>query len=269
MRFNRSNNGKNEGGINWSFLIILSVVLVVVAFGARNKIKDKMKEIFVIDKGEIENIVANYIKENPKAIIDSVEAWGRKQEEERMKMSEEKVKQAKDGIKNSQFNIFLGNVKGDVAIIEFFDYRCGHCKRIHKETFEFVKKDPNAKVYLKQLPLLGPESTNLAKLALASFSIDSKKFYDFHNALMETSQYDEKSIDDIMKKVGLDSKKVREVAKEAKIQEEINSNQMLAGEVGISWIPAFIFDEELVRGPMDVNIMIEKAQATRNKRQGK
>jgi len=41
---------------------------------------------------------------------------------------------------------------------------------------------------------------------------------------------------------------------------------MLAGEAGISWIPAFIFDEELVRGPMDVNIMVEKVQAIRNKK---
>lgn len=268
MRFSRGNNCRSESGFNWPFMVILLLVFAVIVFGARHKIKHEMKEFFTINKDEIENIVAEYIKENPKAIIDSVESWGRKQEEERIKLAAEKIKQVKSGAGNSPLTAFLGNANGDVTIIEFFDYRCGYCKKLHKESIEFLKQDKNAKIYLKQLPLLGPQSIDLAKLALAALSIDSKKFYDFHAALMETSQYDEASLDDMMKKAGLDIKKVREVAKEAKIQEEINSNRMLAGEAGISWIPALIFEEELVRDAMNVNVMLEKSKAIRQMKKG-
>jgi protein-disulfide isomerase len=270
MKLNRSGGYKSDGGSGWFVLVSLIIILSIILFGARNKIKEQLHSVLALDNKEIEEIVANYIRENPKALIDSVEAWGRKQEQEREKQVQEKLKETKDNLAKTKDDIapFMGNKDGDLTVVTFFDYRCGYCKKSHKEMLEFIKKDPKVKIYLKEMPILGPQSLELAKLALATYIVDKDKFLDFHSALLETNQFDEQTIDAILTKLGLDKKKVRETAKTAKVQEAIDSTRQLAAELNIMGTPAFIFDEQIIRGGIDANSMIAKANEIRQQKKG-
>ena len=46
----------------------------------------------------------------------------------------------------------------DVVLVEFFDYRCGYCRRSLEGVMALVEEDPKLRVVLKEFPILGPES---------------------------------------------------------------------------------------------------------------
>jgi len=51
-----------------------------------------------------------------------------------------------------------------VTVVEFFDYRCGYCKRVASVLKEIMAGDPNLRVVFKELPILSQESNLLPRL---------------------------------------------------------------------------------------------------------
>jgi protein-disulfide isomerase len=68
---------------------------------------------------------------------------------------------------SSPHQVTLGNPHGDVTLVEFFDYSCGFCKRALPDMLTLIKDDPNLKIVLKELPILGPGSAEAARIAVA------------------------------------------------------------------------------------------------------
>ena len=52
----------------------------------------------------------------------------------------------------------LGNPKGSVTIVEFFDFRCPYCKGMAKDLRDLVQADGNIRLIYKDFPILGPAS---------------------------------------------------------------------------------------------------------------
>ncbi len=269
MLLNRNSNSKT--GLSWLVYIALLIILAVVVFGARHKIQDELRGVFSMDKKAVEEIVANYIKENPQEIINSVQEMQKREQEEMMKQAQMKIHDSKDKLqgKGSEIAPFAGNKDGDVVIVSFLDYRCGYCKRSNNDLKELIKKDPKVKVVFKELPVLGPPSQNLSKAALAVYMVDSTKYMDFHNSLMDLTNPDDKAIDEVMTKLNLDVAKVRDAMKSDKVQKELESIAALAGQLNVRGTPAFIIDEELIPGAIDLNTLIEKIKAVRESKKGK
>ena len=65
------------------------------------------------------------------------------------------------------YQVIVGNPQGDVTMVEFFDYNCGFCKRALSDTLALIKDDPNLKIVLKELRILGPGSLEAAQVAVA------------------------------------------------------------------------------------------------------
>jgi len=68
---------------------------------------------------------------------------------------------------SSPHQVTLGNPNGDVTLVEFFDYSCGYCKRALPDMLTLINGDPNLKIVLKELPILGPGSAEAARIAVA------------------------------------------------------------------------------------------------------
>ena len=71
----------------------------------------------------------------------------------------------KDLIFSSSREVVLGNPKGDVTLVEFFDYNCAYCKRAHADMKRLIADDPNLRVVLKEFPILGDGSVQAAQIA--------------------------------------------------------------------------------------------------------
>src|SRR5437660_8194779 len=61
-----------------------------------------------------------------------------------------------------------GNLKGDITIVEWFDYQCPYCRKLEPELRQVVQDDGKVRLVLKDWPILGPVSVVAARIALAS-----------------------------------------------------------------------------------------------------
>ena len=102
----------------------------------------------------------------------------------------EKHKRRDQGQREALFSsprqVVLGNPKGDVTFVEFFDYNCGYCKRAMDDMIDAAEGRPKLKVVLKEFPVLGPGSVEAAQVAVAVRMQDKtgKKYLDFHQKLL-------------------------------------------------------------------------------------
>lgn len=61
-----------------------------------------------------------------------------------------------------------GNPKGDVTIVEYFDYQCPFCRKLAPDLRAVVQEDGNIRLVSKDWAILGPPSVYAAGLVLAT-----------------------------------------------------------------------------------------------------
>ena len=95
-----------------------------------------------LDRAAVEAIVRDYLLKNPELLLEVQDALETKQKEEQKLASEGVIKSQKDELFNSAFDGVVGNPKGKVTIVEFYDYNCGFCKRAIEDMQALTKADP-------------------------------------------------------------------------------------------------------------------------------
>jgi protein-disulfide isomerase len=141
----------------------------------------------------------------------------------------------------------LGNPKGDVAVIEFFDYTCPYCKAVEPRIEKLLKDDKGVRVILKEFPILTPESLVAAKAALAS--VKQGKYEPFHNALLAfRGRLQNEVIFDTAKSIGLDVDRLKKDMNAPEITDEIIANFNLARGLRIFQTPGFIVGGHFLTG---------------------
>ncbi len=59
----------------------------------------------------------------------------------------------------SPASFVTGNPNGDVSIVAFFDYNCPYCREGAPGLKKLVREDGKVRLVLKELPVLGPGSS--------------------------------------------------------------------------------------------------------------
>src|SRR5690606_34790140 len=98
----------------------------------------------------------------------------------------------------------VGNPKGDVTIVEFFDYNCGYCKQALKDTEALLKGDPNVRVVFKEFPVLSQDSVDAARVAIAVAAQAPDRYLDFHRKLLRSRKADGSRAIEVARELGLD-----------------------------------------------------------------
>ena len=141
----------------------------------------------------------------------------------------------------------LGDASGAVTVVEFFDYRCGYCKR-SLEAVRGALLQAGVRVQMREYPILGEESVYAARAALAAARQGA--YEAAHFALMEHGgAFDDASIGSIMRELGLDVERLLADMASDEIAGLIEANRELAARLGVTGTPAF-----LVLGPGGVEV---------------
>lgn len=146
----------------------------------------------------------------------------------------------------------LGNPKGDITIVEYFDYRCPYCKKVYPELQKVVSADGKIRVVFKDWPVFGDVSIYAAKLALAAKYQD--KYSEAHEALISaTTRLTEEGIQTILAKAGIDLERAkRDLATNlTSIDAILARNHEQAVGLGFRGTPAFIIGHFRVSGALD------------------
>ncbi len=102
-------------------------------------------------------------------------------------------------------------------------------------------------------------------MALAIYLIDNQKYIQFHDAVMDAPNTDDKTLANILKKLNIDNAKVEELMKDERVNKELENVMKLAQQLGVRGTPAFIINDTLVPGAIDLKNMQEMVKSARSK----
>ncbi|MBI3025852.1 MAG: DsbA family protein [Candidatus Tectomicrobia bacterium] len=211
---------------------------------------------------EIEKIVRDYLLKNPEVVAESLAALERKRENAQAAAAQTALAQYQVQLYNDSEAPVGGNPRGDVTIVEFFDYRCGYCRRVHPAVANVLQKDAKVRIIYKEFPILGPPSVLAARAALASRT--QGKYLAFHTALMSGGgSFSEAEILKEAASVGLDAERLKKDMASPEIEKIIEKNHALAQALNIRGTPAFIVGKRLVPGAMEEADLAALVQETR------
>jgi protein-disulfide isomerase len=190
----------------------------------------------------MEKVIESYIRSHPEVIEQSLQALEAKREAEEKARIKQVIATRQNDLLNDPASPVSGNLTGDVTLVEFFDYRCGFCKRAAGAVTHLQKDDARVRVVYKDLPILGEASELAAKAALASRA--QGKHQSFHEALLGSKgDMSKDTILAVAGEVGLDAKRLEADMANPEWNTIIERNRALAKDLGISGTPGFIKQE--------------------------
>jgi len=165
---------------------------------------------------------------------------------------------------SSPHQVTLGNPEGEVTLVEFFDYNCGFCKRAVSDTLALIKDDPHLKVVLKEFPILGPGSTEAARVAIAARMQYPAKYLAFHQELfLGPGPASEQKALDAAKDQGFDMAQLERDMASDEVSATLAEDMKLASALGFSGTPSYVIGREVVMGAVGIAALKERIKSAR------
>ena len=142
--------------------------------------------------------------------------------------------------------------KYDLTIVEYTDYQCPFCKKVHPELQKLLASDKKIRLIYRDWPIFGEQSVAAARIGIASKY--QGKHAQVHDALMKTPRpLTEQSIRSAVTKAGADWTRLQGDMKKnaAEIDALLERNNQQAESLGLQGTPAFIIGNYLSEGGMD------------------
>ncbi|MBV9079080.1 MAG: DsbA family protein [Methylobacteriaceae bacterium] len=197
----------------------------------------------------IEKIVKDYLIAHPEVLQEAIGELERRQQEAQKVAQSAGIREMRETIAKTA-QVGTGNPQGDVTLVEFFDYNCGYCKRALGDVQALAKSDPKLRIVLKDLAVLGPDSVEASRVALAvAQQISGEKMFDYHVRLLGSRgrANGERALA-VAKEMGLDMARLQRDLDAPVVKAAIQDNAALAEKLGINGTPAFILGDEVISG---------------------
>lgn len=216
-------------------------------------------------RAEIVEILRQALREDPTILRDAIGGLEAAEQQARAEAQRAAITAQAAALFQDAADPVKGNPRGDVTLVEFFDARCGYCKQLHPTMEALIRSDPNLRVVMKDLPILGPNSVLAARALLAAQRQGGySRLYD---ALMVLrNEPTEPVLRQQAERAGLDWSRLRRDMDDPAVQARIQTNLALAQALGIEGTPALVIGETLVPGAVDLPALqrlVAEARAAR------
>jgi len=214
-------------------------------------------------KTEIETIIHSYLLEHPEVLREVSVELDRRQKLEEADLRTHAIDDNKQALFDSPFQAVVGNPKGKITLVEFFDYNCGYCKKALGDLASLIKQEPELRVVLKDFPVLGPNSVEAAQVASAArMQISGAKFWDFHQKLLMThGAVGKEQALAVAKESGLDMDKLQKDMKDPSIRAGVEEIMKIADQLNLTGTPSYIIGNEVVVGAVGLDQLKAKVDA--------
>lgn len=200
---------------------------------------------------EILGIVRQALKEDPSILRDALSALEESETQERAGAQRAAIAAHADALFRDAADPVKGNPQGKVTLVEFFDARCGYCKQMEPAVQQLLRRQPDVRLVLKDLPILGPNSVLASRALLAAQR--QGKYAELHDALLKLR---EEPAEPVLRReaerVGLDWARLRREMDDPAIQQRLQGNLRLAQALRVEGTPALVIGETLVPGAVDL-----------------
>ena len=148
--------------------------------------------------------------------------------------------------------IQIGNDNAENTIIEFMDYFCGYCKKVHPELLEIANDREDTRIIFLQHPVLSESSKLLASMVVAANM--QEKGIEFHNALFGIEgNLNNAKLQKIIEDLELNSAKLNIDMSKEEVKNIVSISSFMASGSGARGTPTFFINEELVIGYISID----------------
>ena len=160
----------------------------------------------VPNKAEIEKTIREYLLEHPEILLEMSQTLQKRQ-------AASKRDQAQSALAAHRSELVADTKEGEgiVTVVEFFDFRCGYCKKVNPAMEKMMVNNPDVRVVYKQYPILGEDSIRAAQAVLAAAKQGG--YLKLHHALLEAHDLSQAAVEKIAADQGLDGKHVITLAR--------------------------------------------------------
>ncbi|MGU3494084.1 DsbA family protein [Xanthobacteraceae bacterium A53D] len=201
------------------------------------------------EKAEMGTVIRDYLIKNPEVLQEAIAVLEKRQGEAEAEARKQSLASIKDKVFNSPRGVVVGNPKGDVTLVEFFDYNCGYCKHALADLNALIKANPNLKVVLREFPVLGPGSVQAAQVAVAVRMVAPDKYMAFHSNLLNgRGQADRARALAAAKEAGIDVAALEKQAASPELNATLDESMQIAQTLGLNGTPSFVIGDEVIVG---------------------
>ncbi len=202
-------------------------------------------------RAEILGILRDALRSDPSILREALEGLEAAERRDREGPGRAAIAAHAEALFRDPADPAIGNPRGAVTVVEFFDPRCGYCKRMRPVIAELLRRQADVRWVMKDLPILGPASVLASRALLAAQR--QGKYAELHDALLKLR---EEPAEPVLRReaerAGLDWARLRRDMEDPSVQRRIEANTRLAQALGIQGTPAMVVGETLVPGAVDL-----------------
>jgi len=190
-------------------------------------------------RAAIEGLVRAYLLDHPEVLPEAMERL-------RSQEARATIAPLRDALETPFDGAVLGNPKGRKVLVEFADYACGYCRKSEADVEAMIAADPELKVVVRLLPIIGPQSEPAARMGLAAAR--QGRYAAYHNAIYAGAAPSEQSIAAAANVAKLDAGAAKSQIADTRVTDELQQNLALARRLGINGTPSWVVGDQLLSG---------------------
>ena len=212
-----------------------------------------------LDPAKVNKLIENYLMSDPTILQRMNDKLAEeKQVAERQAMKDELDAHAAD-IYQAADNVVLGNPKGDVTLVEMFDYNCTYCRGALPDLAQLMDDDKNLRVILKQFPILTAGSIDAARVAVLVSENPKINYWDFHQKLFaQRGEVGASQALQVAAELGGDRAELMLDMNGKRASDAIQQSYALAKALNINGTPTYILGDELIPGALPIDQLKQK-----------
>ena len=215
------------------------------------------------DRASLDQAIHDYLMAHPAVIMDALKAAQQQADAQAAEQSSRAIVAKRKELFDSPDDLVQGNPKGDVTLVEFFDYRCPYCKQVEPSLDALLKEDGKLRIVYKEFPILGEASVYATHVALAAKK--QGKYAEFHRAMMAMKgDISDDTVLNVATSLGLNMSKIKADMSAPDIDKLIDTNYSLADALNIQGTPALVIGDTLIPGVIDIDTLRKEIAAVRS-----
>lgn len=152
-----------------------------------------------------------------------------------------------------------GAEKPEVVLVEFYDYACPYCKASNPHVDRLLQENPGLRVVYRELPILGQDSVQAARLSLAASK--AGRFRQFHDALYAAGR----PAPDTNAAAAQVANIAPTPAQDPAIEAELKRNFEMASRLGATGTPLFVVGDRVLNGAVGYDALKQAIDAASKK----
>ena len=131
--------------------------------------------------------------------------------------------------------------KAKLQVVEFADYRCGHCAHANPLTQEWIEEYPELVFYYKNFPL-GSNADSLNAAYASQAALQQEKFWEMHDRLFAAEDLSEEAIFVQARGLGLDMERFEADFRDEALRKRVQEDREDGEAAGITGTPTFFMN---------------------------